>query len=338
MKPSSGGHEKHSLMPVHPMNLISLSILPRVQSVIGVPEQRVSPPVHQDDGGPRSMGVGPLISAYRKLFDVSRHDVVGQEDVAIDVSKSLAGVEKPPSPGIAHQIDDAERMVLGGGCVGLGILRIKIIGLAGVAIGKLKLAVEHEFRIVKKIDLQGQVGLTHQPNRLAAGVSELMPGVERRSKHGSSSESNDTLLVLIGLPEVSFPFSPHNQDLLFEKVMFGLGFSSDWNLHDGVVNESPGSVQKNIGPLDSFALPLPGTQFDGVQIGREAGVNGYVLLLEKLVVGGGPHLLVFTFGTKRISCIVALSPGYAPHKQAEYHQDASYSDLAINVHVHHCPL
>ena len=62
---------------------------------------------------------------------------------------------------------------------------------------------------MKKIDLQGEVGFTHQTNRLAAGVGELMPGIERRSKHGSSSESNDTLLVLIGLPEVSFSFSPN---------------------------------------------------------------------------------------------------------------------------------
>ena len=99
------------------------------------------------------MLVGPLIGANRPALDVSRHGVVGQDEVPVDVAVALTRVEQPPGPRVANEVHHRQR-VRQLCAVVLRILGIEVVRLPVVAVGEVVVGVENEVPVAERVELE----------------------------------------------------------------------------------------------------------------------------------------------------------------------------------------
>src|SRR5262247_513186 len=203
-----------------------------------------------------AMAVSLLVSANRKLGDVTLGVVVGHLQHRIDtagapllpsIQKHVGGVGNEvrlPYPAIVELAVTAE-----------------VVFFTGIASAKREIAIENKFAVPKQPYHRRRVGHRNITGGLiAAAVKILIPRIERNRKETPSLPFKTRLLFLI-LPDRRCASARNHINRGLVHVMLRLGFASRLDFDDVAVVGHVAISDVHDGATASLALPRPQLDF-----------------------------------------------------------------------------
>src|SRR5262249_14416075 len=203
-----------------------------------------------------AMAVGLLVSANRKLGDVTLGVVVGHLQHRIDAAGAplLPSVQKHVGgAGNEARIPYPRILVLA--------LTTDVVFFPGIAAAKREIAMENKFAVPKQPHHRRRVGHRNITGGLiAAAVKILVPRIERNRKETPSLPFKTRLLFLV-LPDRRCASARNDINRGLVHVMLRLGFASRFDLDDMTVVGHVAISDVHDGATASLALPRPQLDF-----------------------------------------------------------------------------